>query len=87
MAVVQHGGQQGLPGGFHEGVWLSCLCFCSVVLRQCEHRVLGIESVHNWRVFVSTAPKQNMQGKLVPLLETGVKVLIYAGDADFICNW
>ena len=30
---------------------------------------------------------QNMQDKLVPLLEDGVDVLIYAGDADFICNW
>ena len=30
---------------------------------------------------------QNMQDKLVPLLEDGVDVLVYAGDADFICNW
>ena len=31
--------------------------------------------------------KQNMQDRLVPLLEDGISVLIYAGDADFICNW
>jgi cathepsin A (carboxypeptidase C) len=24
---------------------------------------------------------------LVPLLENGVRALIYAGDVDFICNW
>ena len=24
---------------------------------------------------------------LPPLLEEGVRILIYAGDADFICNW
>lgn len=24
---------------------------------------------------------------LIPMLESGVRVLIYAGDVDFICNW
>jgi hypothetical protein len=24
---------------------------------------------------------------LVPMLEGGVRVMIYAGDVDFICNW
>ncbi len=28
-----------------------------------------------------------MQGKLVPLLDAGINVLAYSGDADFICNW
>ncbi|RKO96338.1 peptidase S10, serine carboxypeptidase, partial [Caulochytrium protostelioides] len=27
------------------------------------------------------------QQLLVPLLESGVRILIYAGDADYICNW
>jgi len=30
---------------------------------------------------------KNFQNKLVPLLESGIKVLVYAGDADYICNW
>lgn len=27
------------------------------------------------------------QDKLIPLLEDNIRVLIYAGDTDFICNW
>lgn len=27
------------------------------------------------------------QQKLIPMLENGIRVLIYAGDVDFICNW
>jgi len=27
------------------------------------------------------------QQKLIPLLENNVRVLVYAGDVDFICNW
>ena len=30
---------------------------------------------------------RNFQDKLVDMLEDGVRVLIYAGDTDFICNW
>lgn len=25
--------------------------------------------------------------QLIPLLENDIRVLIYAGDVDFICNW
>merc|ERR1712157_305780 len=30
---------------------------------------------------------KNFDQQVVKLLEGGVKVLIYAGDMDFICNW
>jgi cathepsin A (carboxypeptidase C) len=30
---------------------------------------------------------RNFQRELVDMLEDGVRVLIYAGDVDFICNW
>ncbi len=30
---------------------------------------------------------RNYQQVLVPMLEGGVRVMIYAGDVDFICNW
>lgn len=30
---------------------------------------------------------KNYQNELVEMLENGVRVLIYAGDVDFICNW
>lgn len=30
---------------------------------------------------------QNYQQTLIPMLEDGVRVMIYAGDVDFICNW
>jgi len=30
---------------------------------------------------------RDFQQVLVPMLESGIRVLIYAGDVDFICNW
>lgn len=30
---------------------------------------------------------RNFQQVLVPMMESGVRVMIYAGDVDFICNW
>jgi len=29
----------------------------------------------------------SMQGNVTTLLESGVNVLVYSGDKDFICNW
>lgn len=30
---------------------------------------------------------RDYQEDLIPMLESGIRVLIYAGDVDFICNW
>jgi len=44
----------------------------------------------NTAVDLAMAPTdwmKNYQGVIPPMIEGGIKVLIYAGDVDFICNW
>mmetsp|Transcript_9354 Transcript_9354/g.14108 ORF Transcript_9354/g.14108 Transcript_9354/m.14108 type:complete len:238 (+) Transcript_9354:156-869(+) len=44
----------------------------------------------NTAVDLAIAPfdwMKNFQGTIAPMVEGGVRVLIYAGDTDFICNW
>ena len=44
----------------------------------------------NTAVDLAIAPydwMKNFQGTVAPMIEGGVRVLIYAGDTDFICNW
>jgi cathepsin A (carboxypeptidase C) len=44
----------------------------------------------NTMVDLAIAPydwMKNFQGTIAPMVEGGIRVLIYAGDTDFICNW
>jgi cathepsin A (carboxypeptidase C) len=44
----------------------------------------------NTAVDLAIAPydwMKNFQSTIAPMVEGGVRVLIYAGDTDFICNW
>lgn len=70
-----------------SGAWQFCnldvyRSFASVTLSLKSNNVLvdfGMYNYQEWAISYSD---------LIPsLLEDGVKVLIYAGDADFICNW
>ncbi|CAM9858315.1 unnamed protein product [Heterosigma akashiwo] len=45
---------------------------------ECNNKVNGM--------FASDWMK-SFHGNLVPMLEGGVRVLVYAGDCDYICNW
>ena len=43
------------------------------------NRIVNLAFQHDWML--------NYQNKIPDLLKAGLRVLIYAGDVDYICNW
>merc|ERR1712157_530775 len=54
---------------------------------KCEKEPLCYDCNNTVNAMFASDWMKNFDRQVVDLLEGGVKVLIYAGDMDFICNW
>lgn len=70
--------------------------FSAMDLYLNDHRVMSQIGARKTWVGVNTTVWQQLapidflhsfQGLIPPILDEGIKVLIYAGDQDYICNW